>query len=64
MTEAAKEEDLGHPDSAIRLASAVHRFKVPKMNPERRVSFARSFETCGKHEKTRKTVLKVSLMLG
>lgn len=59
MSEAAQEEDLGHPDSAIRLASAVHRFKVPKMNAERKVSFARSFDTCGRNEKTRRTVLKV-----
>lgn len=50
--------DLGHPDSAIRLASAVHRFKVPKMNKERKVSFARSFSTTGKNPKTRKTMLK------
>jgi len=50
--------DLSHPDSAIRLASAVHRFKVPKMSPDRRVSFASSFATTGKHEKTRKVMLK------
>lgn len=51
-------EDLGHPDSSIRLASAVHRFRVPKMNPDRSLSFARSFVTTGKHEKTRKVMLK------
>lgn len=50
--------DLSHPDSAIRLASAVHRFRVPKMNLDRRVSFASSFATTGKHEKTRKVMLK------
>lgn len=50
--------DLSHPDSAIRLASAVHRFKVPKMNPDRRISFSNSFRTTGKHEKTRKVMLK------
>jgi hypothetical protein len=50
--------DLSHPDSAIRLASAIHRFKVPKMNDSRRVSFATSFATTGKHEKTRKVMLK------
>jgi hypothetical protein len=49
--------DLGHPDSAIRLASAVHRFCVPKMNVERNISFARSFNTTGKHDKTRKLML-------
>jgi hypothetical protein len=50
--------DLSHPDSAIRLASCVHRFRVPKMNPDRRLSFASSFATTGKHEKTRKVMLK------
>eukprot|EP00536_Pseudo-nitzschia_multiseries_P002221 jgi/Psemu1/182951/e_gw1.29.159.1 len=49
---------LSHPDSAIRLASAVHRFRVPKMNPNRRISFASSFATTGKHEKTRKLMIK------
>jgi hypothetical protein len=51
--------NLDHPDSAIRLASAVHRFQVPKMNPERKISFARSFSTTGRHEKTRKLMLNV-----
>jgi len=37
----APKVDLDHPDSAIRLASAVHRFKVPKMNEDRKLSFAR-----------------------
>jgi len=50
--------DLSHPDSAIRLASAVHRFRVPKMNPGRKMSFASSFRTTGKHEKTRKVMVK------
>lgn len=51
-------QDLGHPDSAIRLASAVHRFKVPKINSERKLSFARSFKTVGTYEKTRRAILK------
>lgn len=50
--------DLGHPDSAIRLASAVHRFKMPKPNPDRQLSFARSFRSAGSTEKTRKAILK------
>ena len=50
--------DLSHPDSAIRLASAIHRFRVPKMNESRRVCFGNSFATTGKHEKTRKVMLK------
>ena len=50
--------DLSHPDCAIRLASCVHRFRIPQMNPTRRVSFASSFATTGKHEKTRKVMLK------
>jgi hypothetical protein len=52
------QNDMSHPDSAIRLASAVHRFHCPKPNPDRKVSFATSFDSCGKHEKTRKTMLK------
>jgi hypothetical protein len=51
-------EDLSHPDSAIRLASAVHRFKVCKPNPDQKVRFAKSFASCGKQEKTCKTMLK------
>lgn len=51
-------DDMGHPDSAIRLASAVHRFRVPKINPGRRISFANSFRTTGKHEKTRRLMHK------
>ena len=50
--------DLGHPDSAIRLASAVHRFKVPRMNEERKLAFAKSFRSAGKTEKTRRAMLK------
>ena len=53
--------DLGHPDSSIRLASPVHRFRVPKMNQDRKVSFARSFHTTGQYEKTRKVMLKVGM---
>mmetsp|Transcript_10646 Transcript_10646/g.25224 ORF Transcript_10646/g.25224 Transcript_10646/m.25224 type:complete len:427 (-) Transcript_10646:109-1389(-) len=51
-------DDLSHPDSSIRLASAVHRFRVPKMNPDRRISFTTSFASTGKHEKTRKVMIK------
>ena len=50
--------DLSHPDSAIRLASAVHRFRVPKIGQKHKVSFADSFATTGKHEKTRKVMVK------
>mmetsp|Transcript_45581 Transcript_45581/g.110950 ORF Transcript_45581/g.110950 Transcript_45581/m.110950 type:complete len:442 (+) Transcript_45581:145-1470(+) len=51
-------EDLSHPDSAIRLASAVHRFRVPEMNPDATVDFAKSFNTVGKNPKTRKVMLR------
>jgi glutamyl/glutaminyl-tRNA synthetase len=51
-------EDLGHPDSAIRLASAVHRFKMPRPNPERKLSFAQSFRSAGSSEKTRRAILQ------
>lgn len=47
--------NLDHPDSAIRLASVVHRFKVPKITHE--VSFAKSFSTTGRSDKTRKLML-------
>eukprot|EP00934_Nitzschia_sp_Nitz4_P007282 Nitzschia sp. Nitz4//scaffold2_size372955//27627//28986//NITZ4_000359-RA/size372955-snap-gene-0.61-mRNA-1//-1//CDS//3329546584//7272//frame0 len=53
-----KKEDMGHPDSSIRLASAVYRFAVPEMNVARKLSFARSFRSCGKNEKTRKAMNK------
>jgi hypothetical protein len=51
-------DDLGHPDSAIRLASAVHRFKMPRPNPERKISFAQSFRSAGSSEKTRRIILQ------
>lgn len=47
---------LGHPDAAIRLASAVHRFRVPVMT--KTVSYERSFRTTGTHTKTRTVLLK------
>lgn len=50
-----KGPNLDHPDSAIRLASVVHRFKVPKITHA--VSFAKSFSTTGRSDKTRKLML-------
>lgn len=47
--------NLDHPDSAIRLASVVHRFKVPKITCA--LSFAKSFSTTGRADKTRKLML-------
>ena len=44
--------NLDHPDSVIRLACVVHRFKVPRIT--RDVSFATSFATTGRSDKTRK----------
>ena len=58
----APKEDLGHPDSAIRLASAVHRFRVPKTNTDRKLAFARSFRSAGKHETSRRIILKADDM--
>ena len=52
------DEYLGHPDSAIRLASAVHRFKVPCIDSDQRVSFVRSFKTTGSHPKTKTLMTK------
>ena len=50
---------IAHPDAAIRLASAVHRFKVPVIDPDQRLSFAKSFKTTGTHPKTKNLMLKV-----
>lgn len=52
---------IGHPDSCIRLASAVHRFKVPMMDPDQKLSFVKSFKTTGTHPKTKTLMLKVGL---
>ena len=52
------DEKLAHPDSSIRLASAVHRFKVPIIDPDQRISFAKSFKTTGTHNKTKTLMLK------
>ena len=52
----AKKPNLGHPDSAIRLASAVHRFRCPKMT--QKVSFAKSFQTVGSHHATTKDAMR------
>jgi BRO1-like domain len=51
-----KGPNLDHPDSAIRLVSVVHRFKVPRVTNE--ISFARSFATTGQSsDSTRKLML-------
>lgn len=50
--------DLAHPDSAIRLASVVHRFKIPRMT--RKVDFCKSFKTVGTNDKTRKLMVAAS----
>jgi hypothetical protein len=55
LYEDAKGPNLDHPDSAIRLACVVHRFKVPHI--ARKVSFSKSFSTAGRDPKTRKLVL-------
>ena len=47
-----------HPDSAIRLASVVHRFRVPQ--PVRKVKFSESFSTVGRNDKTRKLMLNAN----
>lgn len=49
---------LGHPESAVRLASAVYRFNVPGINPCQNVSFVSSFRSVGSAEKTRKAMEK------
>jgi len=37
-----------HPDSVLRLSSAVHRFAIPFINPKDQISFEASFNTCSK----------------
>jgi hypothetical protein len=54
--------NVDHPDSCIRLACAVHRFKVPKMI--RHVCFAKSFRTVGQADKTRKLMLNADDVRG
>lgn len=50
------EPNLDHPDSAIRLASVVHRFKVPRTT--RGVAFAKAFATTGRSsDSTRKLMI-------
>lgn len=56
MSYELEDPDLGHPDAAIRLASAVHRFKVPQMT--RTVSYVRAFKTAGSHAKTKAVMTK------
>lgn len=56
----APDPKLGHPDAAIRLASAVHRFRVPIIT--KTVSFPRSFKTAsGSHSTTKSVLLKADL---
>ena len=54
LYEDPKEVNLDHPDSAIRLACVVHRFRVPKIT--RKVNFTYSFSSTGKDENTRKVL--------
>ena len=54
-----EDDYLAHPDAAIRLASAVHRFRVPVIDPDQKLSFAKSFKTTGTHPKTKNLMLKV-----
>ena len=50
------EPNLDHPDSAIRLASVVHRFRVPRLMCG--VSFTKAFTTTGRsNERTRKLMI-------
>jgi len=51
-------ELVRHPDSTIRLTSAVHRFKVPRIHPDQKVSFVSSFRTVGSAGKTKNTMQK------
>lgn len=52
-----KGPDLSHPDSMIRLASTVLRFRCPEINKVKNLNFVRSFRTVGTHTTTQ-SVLK------
>ena len=53
-----------HPDSVLRLASAVHRFRIPYINPRDQLSFEESFKTCSKvHRNTRLVMQQVRYWL-
>ena len=59
MSDNEDADELAHPDAAIRLASAVHRFRVPVIDPDQKLSFAKSFKTTRTHPKTKNLMLKV-----
>lgn len=40
-----------HPSCILRLASAVHRFRLPGINPSDQLSFEKSFKTCSSSHK-------------
>lgn len=51
-----------HPDSILRLASAVHRFRIPLISPEDHLSFEESFKSCSEgHKGTKSVMIQVSL---
>mmetsp|Transcript_16103 Transcript_16103/g.33481 ORF Transcript_16103/g.33481 Transcript_16103/m.33481 type:complete len:462 (-) Transcript_16103:1197-2582(-) len=49
--------DPPHPDSILRLASAVHRFRIPLISPEDHLSFEESFKSCSEGHKSTKSVM-------
>jgi hypothetical protein len=55
--------NLDHPDSLIRLACVVHRFRVPRIG-SRSLSFAKSLSTVGRADKARKLVLNADDVRG
>lgn len=50
--------NLSHPDSTIRLVSAIHRFRCPEMGALKKVSYRKAFKTCGSHSKTKALLAK------
>mmetsp|Transcript_2083 Transcript_2083/g.3821 ORF Transcript_2083/g.3821 Transcript_2083/m.3821 type:complete len:464 (-) Transcript_2083:176-1567(-) len=49
-----------HPDSILRLASAVHRFSIPYINPEDQLSFEESFKSCASPHGNTLTVMRLT----
>uniref|UniRef100_A0A7S4WC64 BRO1 domain-containing protein n=2 Tax=Ditylum brightwellii TaxID=49249 RepID=A0A7S4WC64_9STRA len=50
--------DLSHPDSVIRLASAIHRFRCPEISPEQRISYERSFKSASENHPETQAALR------
>lgn len=60
MSDYPDESAAPHPDSILRLASAVHRFSIPYINPEDQLSFEDSFKSCSKSHQSTLAVMRLA----